>query len=147
MLCQKVADEVKAELGLQSVDAGTSAVDWAKDRVGKLKPVATLDTVDSYDAGVAKVINRDSDVLFGDRATLLALAKRSADAGKLRVLTHHYTYEPLALALARNDGSFRLVVDRALIRFYASPKFREAYAAVFGAPDTDTVEYFRGLPR
>ena len=66
---------------------------------------------------------------------------------KLRVLTRHYTYEPLALALARNNDDFRLVVDRALLRFYASPKFGDAYTAVFGQPDADTVEYFRGLPR
>jgi ABC-type amino acid transport substrate-binding protein len=130
-----------------SVVAGTSAVGWAKDRASKLDLVATLDTVDSYDAGVAKVLKRDTDVLFGDRATLLALAKRSADASKLRVLTRHYTYEPLALALARNNDDFRLVVDRALLRFYASPKFGDAYLEVFGTPDTDTVEYFRGLPR
>ena len=130
-----------------SVVAGTSAVDWGKERASKLRLVATLDTVDSYETGVAKVVNGDSDVLFGDRAVLLGLAKRSPDASKLRVLTRHYTYEPLALALARNDDDFRLVVDRALSRFYASPKFGEAYAAVFGQPDADTVEYFRGMPQ
>jgi len=130
-----------------SVVAGTSAVDWAKERASKLRIIGTHDTVDSYDTGVAKVAKGDSDVLFGDRAALLAQAKRSADASKLRVLSRHYTYEPLALALARNDDNFRLVVDRALSRFYASPKFGEAYKAVFGTPDADTIEYFRGMPQ
>jgi putrescine:ornithine antiporter len=130
-----------------SVVAGTPAVDWGKERASKLHLIATLDTVDSYDTGVAKVLKRDSDVLFGDRAVLLALAKRSADARKLRVLTRHYTYEALALALARNDDDFRLVVDRALIRFYASPQFGDTYTEVFGQPDPDTVEYFRAIPR
>ena len=63
------------------------------------------------------------------------------------MLTRHFTYEPLALAMARNDDDFRLVVDRALSRFYASPTFGETYMAVFGKPDADTVEYFRGLPQ
>jgi len=130
-----------------SVVAGTSAVEWGKERASKLNLVATLDTVDSYDTGVAKVVRGDSDVLFGDRAVLLAVEKRSADARKLRVLTRHFTYEPLALAMARNDDDFRLVVDRALSRFYASPTFGETYMAVFGKPDADTVEYFRGLPQ
>lgn len=130
-----------------SVVAGTPTVDWANDRASKLNLIATLDTVDSYDKGVAKVLKRDSDVLFGDRAVLLGLAKRSPDASKLRVLTRHFTYEPLALALARNDDDFRLVVDRALSRFYASPKFGDAYTAAFGKPDADTVEFFRGLPQ
>ena len=93
------------------------------------------------------MVKKDSDVLFGDRAVLLGLAKRSPDAKKLRVLTRHYTYEPLALALARNNDDFRLVVDRALLRFYASPKFGDAYLEVFGKPDADTVEFFRGMPR
>lgn len=130
-----------------SVVAGTPTVDWAKDRASKLKLVAKLDLVDSYETGVTRVLNKESDVLFGDRATLLALAQRSADAGKLRVLTRRFTYEPLALALARNDDDFRLVVDRGLMRFYASPKFGDAFSAAFGQPDTDTIEYFRSLPR
>lgn len=130
-----------------SVVAGTPAVDLLKERVKQRRIIGTLDPVASYEAGVAHVLNRDSDVLYGDRATLLALAKRSPDAGKLRVLARHYTYEPLALALARNDDDFRLLVDRALAQIYASPAFGEAYTSVFGAVDSDTVEYFRGLPR
>jgi putrescine:ornithine antiporter len=130
-----------------SVVAGTPAVEWGKARASKLRLVSKLDTVDSYGAGVAKVVNGDSDVLFGDRAVLLAQARRSPDARKLRVLTRHFTYEPQALALARNDDDFRLVVDRALSRFYASPKFGDAYKAMFGPADADTVEYFRGMPK
>ena len=129
-----------------SVVSGTPAVDWAKERASKLNLVAKLDTVESYDTGVTKVVNKDSDVLFGERAVLLGLAKRSAEARKLRVLTRHYTYEPLALALARNNDDFRLVVDRGLMRFYATPQFGDAYKAVFGTADADTVEYYRGLP-
>jgi ABC-type amino acid transport substrate-binding protein len=130
-----------------SVIAGTPTVDLLKEGVARRHLIGKMDLVDSYEAGVANVLSRDSDVFFGDRATLLALARHSADAGKLRVLTRHYTYEPLALALPRNDDDFRLVVDRALIRFYASPKFGDAYTEAFGPPDADTVEYFRGMPR
>lgn len=130
-----------------SVVSGTQAVNWVKDRMSKLHLIAKIDTIDSYDTGAAKVARGESDALFGDRAVLLALAKRSTGAGKLRVLPRHFTYEPLALALARNDDDFRLVVDRALSRFYASPKFGDAYKAVFGSVDVDTVEYFRGVPQ
>lgn len=130
-----------------TVVAGTPAVDWAKERASTLRITGKRDTVDSYATGVARVAKGESDVLFGDRAVLLAQAKRSGDASKLRVLTRHYTYEPLALALSRNDDAFRLVVDRGLSRFYASPKFGETYQEVFGKPDADTVEFFRGMPR
>lgn len=130
-----------------SVVAGTPAVDLLKERVAQRKIIGTLDQVASYEAGLARVVSRKSDVFYGDRARLLALATHSPDARKLRVLTRHYTYEPLALALARNNDDFRLLVDRALLRFYASPKFGDAFAAVFGQPDADTVEFFRGMPR
>lgn len=130
-----------------SVVAGTPAVDLVKERVARRNIIGTLDPVPTYEAGIARVLNRDSDVFFGDRARLLALAKRSPDARKLRVLDRHFTYEPLALVLARNDDEFRLAVDRALARIYASPKFGDAYQAEFGPPDADTVEYFRSLPR
>lgn len=130
-----------------SVIAGTPAVDLLKKGVARRHLIGKMDLVDSHEAGIANVLSRDSDVFFGDRATLLAQVRHSADAGKLRVLTRRYTYEALALALPRNDDDFRLVVDRGLIRFYASPQFGDAYTEAFGPPDADTVEYFRGIPR
>lgn len=129
-----------------SVVAGTPAVPWSMERASKLRILGKLETVDSYGIGVTKVIRRDVDMLFGDRAVLLAQAKRSPDASKLRVLTRHFTYEPLALALARNDDDFRLAVDRGLSRFIASSGFGETYRATFGVPEAETIEYFRWTP-
>jgi ABC-type amino acid transport substrate-binding protein len=92
------------------------------------------------------VAKGSSDVLFGERAPLLAQLKQHPDAGKLKVLNRHFTYEPLALAIPRNDDDFRLAVDRALAEFMVSPKFGELYVATFGTADSDTVEFFRGMP-
>lgn len=130
-----------------SVVAGTPAVDLLKTRVAQRKLIGTIDPVASDEAGVARVLNRASDVFYGDRARLLALARHSPDTRKLRVLTRHFTYEPVGLALARNNDDFRLAVDRALTRIYASPTFGEVYQAEFGPADADTIEYFRGMPR
>jgi polar amino acid transport system substrate-binding protein len=101
--------------------------------------------VDSYDAGVTAVLQRRSDVLFGDRAHLLQAVQRSPDAKNLRVLSHHYTFAAVGLALPRNDDDFRLAVDRALMGIVADPKFGELYAASFGPPDADTVAFFRSV--
>lgn len=131
---------------MSAVD-GTAAADWLKDRAKTFRVIETVDVLDRYETGVEKVINRKSDALFGDRARLLDLAKRSVEAKKLRVLTRHFTFEPLALALARNDDDFRLFVDRSLIGLYASPKFGEVYVAAFGPADADTIQYFRGMPK
>lgn len=129
-----------------SVIAGTSAVELLAKQIRALKIIATISTEESYAAGLTKVAKGKSDALIGDRAQLLAAAKQSPDAAKLKVLGRHFTYEPLALTLARNDDGFRLAVDRALSEFVASPKFGELYVATFGKADADTVEFFRGIP-
>lgn len=130
-----------------SAVAGTPAVDWLTQRVSTLNLIATISTEESYAAGVAKVAKGKSDVLLGDRAQLLALVKQSPDAKSLKVLSRHFTYQPLALTLPRNDDDFRLTVDRALSDYLASPKFGELYDGTFGKADADTVEFFRGMPR
>ena len=126
-----------------AVVEGTSAARWLIDRIAKLGFTAGLTPVDSYDAGVAKVVNRNANVLFGDRARLLDAAVHNANANDLQVLNRHFTYEPLALALKRNDDDLRLVVDRALSDFYALPAFGDTYTASFGPADPDTIQFFR----
>ena len=79
-----------------------------------MRLTASVAPVDNYDAGVAAVLQGRTDVLFGDRAQLLQAVQRSPDAKDLRVLSRHFTFAALALALPRNDDDFRLAVDRAL---------------------------------
>lgn len=122
---------------------GSTTLDALMDRMKSLRLTASIVAVDTYDAGVAKVLDGGTDVLFGDRARLLDAVKRSAGAKQLRVLSRHYTFAPIALALARNDDDFRLAVDRALTATYLDPSFGDVYAAAFGAPDSDTVAFFR----
>jgi ABC-type amino acid transport substrate-binding protein len=130
-----------------SVVAGTPAVEMLAKSVQTLKLITTISTEESYAAGITKVAKGQSDVLFGDRAQLQAQVKQSPYVNQLKVLTRHFTYEPLALALARNDDDFRLAVDRALARFLATPQFGELYQTTFGTADADTIEFFRITPR
>lgn len=130
-----------------SVVSGTPVVEWIGERLSNFKVTATISTEESYATGIAKVAKGTSDVLFGERSQLLAQAKQHPDGGKLKVLNRHFTYQPQALALPRNDDDFRLAVDRVLAEGMASPKFGEFYVAIFGSVDADTVEFFRGTPR
>ncbi len=79
---------------------------------------AKVDPVANYDDGIMQVLDRDADVFFGDRPILLEAAAESPSAADLIVLDKLFTYEPVALTLARNDDDFRLVVDRALSRHF-----------------------------
>lgn len=130
-----------------SVISGTPVVAWVGERLSTFKVTATVSTEADYASGVTKVAKGNSDALFGDRAQLLAAVKQHPDAAKLKVLNRHFTYQPLALVLPRNDDDFRLAVDRVLAEGMASPKFGEVYTSTFGTPDADTIEFFRGTPR
>jgi len=99
-------------------------------------------SVASYEAGIERVLNRSSDVFFGDRPILLDTAKRTSTED-LIVLDRLFTYEPLALAFKRGDEDFRLVVDRTLSRLYGSAEFRDLYAKWFGKPDESALTFFR----
>jgi ABC-type amino acid transport substrate-binding protein len=101
--------------------------------------------VADYDAGIAAVLKQQSNVLFGDREKLLQAVQRSPSAKNLRVLTRHFTFVALAVALPRNDDDFRLAVDRAVSNVYADPQFGALYADNFGSPDADTVAFFRSV--
>jgi ABC-type amino acid transport substrate-binding protein len=59
------------------------------------------------------------------------------------VLDRLFTYEPLALALARNDDDFRLTVDKSLSGLFASKDFDDLYRKWFGEPDENVRSFFR----
>ncbi|MGH0347656.1 amino acid ABC transporter substrate-binding protein [Sinorhizobium meliloti] len=123
--------------------AGTTSEDWLAERIKTFQLSATIAAVENYDQGIANILNGESDVLFGDLPLLLDAAARGENSGDLIVLKRHFTYEPLALVLARNDEDFRIVVDRALSRTYRSEDFPAFFSEWFGPPDDTIVTFFR----
>lgn len=126
-----------------SVLAGTTSESWLAGRLDKFQLSAKVVPVDGYESGIRSVLDRSSNVFFGDRAILLDAAKRSPSARDLIVLERRFTSEPIALALRRDDDDFRLIVDRILSRLYGSEDFRFLYAKWFGEPDEDALNFFR----
>jgi polar amino acid transport system substrate-binding protein len=126
-----------------SVVRDTFGERWLKERIGEFRLTATTVPVPSYELGVQRVVDRKSDVLFGDRAILLDVAKHSAPGASTAVLNRQFTYEPLALAMRQCDEPFRFIVDRTLSQTYRSADFQKLYADSFGAPDAETLDFFR----
>ena len=126
-----------------SAVAGTTAESWLNGRLKDFQLDAKVVPVDSYAAGIARVLDHSSDVFFGDRPILADAAAVGSSAGEVVVLDKLFTYEPIALPLARNDDDFRLAVDRALSQFFRSDEFREVYRKWFGAPDEGALAFFR----
>jgi ABC-type amino acid transport substrate-binding protein len=122
---------------------GTTAEPWIAERREALQVNAEIAEVRSYQEGLERVLARRSDALFGDRAILLDAAAHSPAAGDLIVLARFYTHEPIALAFARGDEDFRLLVDRTLSRLYRSGEIRDIYARFFGEPDENALTLFQ----
>jgi ABC-type amino acid transport substrate-binding protein len=126
-----------------SVVAGTPSESWLTRQLDKFQLTAKVVPVDGYDAGIRRVVDRSSNVFFADRSILLDAAMRSSSANELTVLERLFTYGPLALALARGDDDFRLLVDRTLSRFLGTGDFHALYVKWFGEPDATAVMFFR----
>jgi ABC-type amino acid transport substrate-binding protein len=124
---------------------GSPTMAVLQDRITNMRLTANIEPVADYDAGIAAVRKPRTDVLFGDREKVLEAVQRSASGKDLQVLTRHFTFVALALALPRNDDDYRLAVDRALSNVYADPQFGALYTANFGTPDADTVAFFRSV--
>jgi len=126
-----------------AVIPGTTAESWLNGKINEFQLTAKVVTVNSYDAGVQRLVAREASVFFGDRAILLDAAMRSRSANSLHLVDRLFTSEPVALAFARGDADFRLVVDRTLSRLYASKDFPALYAKWFGTADDNTLAFFR----
>jgi putrescine:ornithine antiporter len=126
-----------------AVPKGTTAQTWLEQKIDEFVIDARVEPVDTFELGVGHVASGSADALFGDRALLLASAKRSAAAENLVVLDRRYTYEAIALALPRDDEEFRLAVDVALSRIFRTADIAEIYANYFGKPDELTLHFFR----
>jgi ABC-type amino acid transport substrate-binding protein len=123
--------------------SGTTAEQWVNQRGNQLQVEFQVTPVPSYDAGVQAVVDRKASAFFGERAALLEEARRHSSASRLTVIDRQFTYEPLALVVARGDDDFRLLVDRSLSRFYSSPGFGTMYTKWFGIPDEIAKNFFR----
>jgi ABC-type amino acid transport substrate-binding protein len=122
---------------------GTTADTWLRSEITHLGVVADVSTASGYEVGVQDVLDRKTDVFFGERAIVLDAAGRNPLRADLAIVERMFTFEPLALALPRGDEELRLVVDRTLNRLYASDGIATLYAKYFGPPDPTTLTFFK----
>ena len=124
-----------------AVVGGTTSETWLKSRREALQVDARIVPVVDYRSGLQQVRDGTADVFFGERALGLG-ALSDKERGEFVILDRLFTNEPAALALARGDEDFRLLVDHALSKFYASSAFGELYKRWHGAFNDSTRTYF-----
>jgi ABC-type amino acid transport substrate-binding protein len=122
---------------------GTTAEQWVKDRGQEFQVQFALTPASSYEAGIQAVLDRKASAFFAERAILLDAVKSNKSAKDLVVLDRQYTYERLALPIQYGDDDFRLLVDRALSKEFASAGYQGTYAKWFGKPNEKSEVFFR----
>ena len=117
-----------------AVHAGTVTEAWVQDKIKQLGVLATVVTVKSHEEGLELVKKKKADAYFADRVLLKQAIRKDSKADDLYVLDRYFDYEPIALALARNDDDFRLLVDTTLSDLYQTPEFWDIYLNYFEEP-------------
>ena len=126
-----------------AVHAGTVTEEWLRDKITTLGVIAKVITVEDHAKGVEMVAKKKAEAYFADRVLLENYATRSKYADELMVLNRYFSYEPIALAMPRNDDNFRLVVDTTLSKLYNSGEIFQIYKNYFGEPSDSTMMLFK----
>jgi polar amino acid transport system substrate-binding protein len=126
-----------------AVVKGTTSEDTLKNALSRLQINANIAEIESFQAGVAAILDRSADVLVGDRSILVEAAQSSPQPDDLVVIDRTFDSAPVALPLDRNDEDFRLAVDQSLSKLYRTDRFRDIYRKWFGDPDEATLSFFQ----
>jgi polar amino acid transport system substrate-binding protein/glutamate/aspartate transport system substrate-binding protein len=101
--------------------------------------------------GLEAVEKGEVAAYFADRATLQFLLRKEKSAANLLLADTYLSIEPIALALRRGDGDFRLAVDTALSHIYRFGEITGIFKLAFGplttpSPILATMYQTSGLP-
>jgi ABC-type amino acid transport substrate-binding protein len=114
------------------VRGATTTEQALRNFLAEAQMAAEVVTVASHEEGLGKLEAGEIAAYFGDQAILIFLAAGSAAPEKLKISEEQLTFEPYALALARGDDDFRLLVDRALAGIYRSGVIDQLFVNAFG---------------
>jgi ABC-type amino acid transport substrate-binding protein len=115
---------------------GTTTERVLVDSLRQLNLTATLVPVRSHIDGMDLLSDGKVDAYFADRAIVAAMLREGNRPG-FELSRQYFSYETYALALPRDDGAFRLFVDRVLARLYRTGRINAIFARTFGRPPAD----------
>ena len=104
-----------------AVVRGTTTADSLRTFLSKNLIDARLVQVADRDDGMARLRRGDVDGFASDQVVLIGEARALLDKDKTLSFSFAddlFSYEPIALMVRRNDGDFRLVVNRALVQLF-----------------------------
>jgi ABC-type amino acid transport substrate-binding protein len=107
--------------------------------------------VKNHVEGRAALEKGSADAFASDRGILIGLAFTSKDPARFGLANVLFSYEPYGFMMRRNDGAFRLAVNRALAELYRSGGIGPIYERWFGtfgkpSPAVQAMYFLNGLP-
>jgi ABC-type amino acid transport substrate-binding protein len=114
------------------VRGGTTTEQSLRETLERLKVDAEIVAVKDHGDGLKRLTSGELAAYFADRAILAFLLLRSDVQDQLRLADDYFSHETYALALPRDDGTFRLLVDRTLADLYRSGAIVPIFAKSFG---------------
>lgn len=115
---------------------GTTTEQTLRTSLSELKLRATVLQVRDHRAGLDLLSDDKVDAYFADRGIVAAMLREGGRPG-LEISRQYFSYETYALALPRDDGAFRLLVDRTLARLYRTGKINAIIEKSFGKVPLD----------
>jgi len=114
----------------------TTTEQTLRGSLDELTVKATIVPVRDHRSGFSLLSDDKIDAYFADRGIVMGILQEGGWPG-FEVSKSYFSYETYALALPRDDGAFRLLVDKTLAQLYRSGKINAILEKTFG----------RGQPR
>jgi ABC-type amino acid transport substrate-binding protein len=112
---------------------------------------ARITRVPTHEEGLALLDRGKVDAYVSDQTILVGHIIEADDPSQYSLAQDLFSFEPYGLVLPKDDGAFRLVVDRALARTYRSGRIQRLYYDWFGryglqmSPVQRAMYQFQGL--
>lgn len=118
---------------------GTTTADALKDLFNKIQANANTFLYHSVKEGLNALEKGRIDAFAADQVVLIGLVISDTKSNvfdktpiKYKVLRDLFSYDPLALAVRKNDAEFRIIADRVISNLCASKKILSIYDKWFG---------------
>jgi ABC-type amino acid transport substrate-binding protein len=106
---------------------GTTTATGLKELFREAEVTAEIVLLDTTAEGFNALKKGTIAAFSADQVVLIGLALSSDDSRKFTILPDMFSFEPIALAVRRNDADFRLVADRELSRLFRSKEILTIY--------------------
>jgi ABC-type amino acid transport substrate-binding protein len=119
---------------------GTTSEETLRKSLSDLGVRTNIVAVKDHRIGLDLLSEDKIDAYFADHGIIAAMLRDGARPG-FQISKRYFSFETYALALPRDDGAFRLAVDRTLARLFRTGKIETILAKTFGqAPADDLIK-------